>query len=70
MFFRHCDDSEWTKKAKGILEETGAEDVSSTGKSAADFSESDRPMLRADTPIGDRMNVTPIDPTLRNRKIS
>jgi hypothetical protein len=42
----HCDDSEWTKKAKAILEETGAEDVSSTGESAADFSKSDRPMPR------------------------
>src|ERR1700757_4040486 len=28
----HCDDSEWTKKAKQILEETGADDVSSTGE--------------------------------------
>src|SRR4030095_3855158 len=26
----HCDNSEWTSKAKRILEETGAEDVSST----------------------------------------
>src|SRR6478609_558300 len=32
----HCDDSEWTKKAKEILEQTGAEDVSSTGESSAD----------------------------------
>jgi len=47
----HCDDSEWTKKAKRILEETGAEDVSSTGESAADFSKSDRPMLRSDRKI-------------------
>src|SRR5690349_4549792 len=46
----HCDDSEWTKKAKKILEDTGAEDVSSTGESAADFSKSDRPMPRADSP--------------------
>src|SRR6185295_11115742 len=29
----HCDDSEWTKKAKEILERTGAEDVASTGES-------------------------------------
>jgi len=59
----HCDDSEWTKKAKQILEETGAEDVSSTGESNADFSKSDRPMIRSD--------ATNIDPTLpRNRKIS
>jgi ActD protein len=46
----HCDNSEWTKKAKQILEETGAEDVSSTGESDADFSKSDRPMLRSDSP--------------------
>jgi ActD protein len=43
----HCDNSEWTKKAKEILEQTGAEDVSSTGEAAADFSKSDRPMRRA-----------------------
>jgi hypothetical protein len=43
----HCDDSKWTKKAKEILERTGAEDVSSTGESSADFSETDRPMERA-----------------------
>ena len=33
----HCDDSEWTTKAKRILEETGAEDVSSTGEASADY---------------------------------
>ena len=49
----HCDDSEWTKKGKLILEQTGAEDVASTGESAADFSKSDRPMLRADRPAGE-----------------
>lgn len=30
----HCDDSDWTKKAKRILEETGAHDVSSAGEKA------------------------------------
>src|SRR5687768_17498093 len=44
----HCDNSEWTKKAKTILEQTGAEDVSSTGEASADFSKSDRPMVRPD----------------------
>jgi hypothetical protein len=43
----HCDDSKWTKKAREILERTGAEDVSSTGESSADFSKTDRPMERA-----------------------
>src|SRR5207302_6892193 len=30
----HSDDSQWTKKAKKILERTGAQDVSSTGEAA------------------------------------
>ena len=45
----HCDDSAWTKKAKEILERTGAEDVSSTGESDADFAKSDRPVARKQT---------------------
>ena len=49
----HCDNSEWTKKAKAILEDTGAEDISSTGESGADFSKSDRPMPRS-TPVSGR----------------
>src|SRR5712671_5390043 len=53
----HCDNSEWTKKAKEILERTGAQDVSSTGESEADFSKSDRPMLRSDAPVGQPPNV-------------
>jgi Alternative complex III, ActD subunit len=55
----HCDNSEWTKKAKKFLEDTGAEDVSSTGESAADFSKSDRPMLRSDEPTRDKTNDVP-----------
>ena len=43
----HCDSSDWTKKAKEILERTGAEDVSSTGEASADFSKTDKPMQRA-----------------------
>src|SRR5213079_2418786 len=43
----HSDNSEWTKKAKDILELTGAEDVSSTGEAAADFAKSDKPLPRA-----------------------
>jgi hypothetical protein len=42
----HCDNSEWTKKAKDILEQTGAEDVSSTGEASADYAKTDRPMRR------------------------
>ena len=43
----HCDDSKWTKRAKEILERTGAQDVSSTGEADADFQKTDKPMPRA-----------------------
>jgi len=43
----HCDDSEWTSKAKDILEKTGAEDVSSTGEASADFDKTDKPLPRS-----------------------
>ncbi len=43
----HSDDSEWTKRAKEILERTGAKDISSTGEAHADFAKSDKPMQRA-----------------------
>lgn len=59
----HCDDSEWTKKAKEILENTGAEDVASTGESSADFQKSDRPMQRGSVPTMED------DPTTK-RKVS
>ena len=42
----HCDNSEWTSRAKDILERTGAEDVSSAGEASADFAESDKPKPR------------------------
>lgn len=42
----HADDSEWTKKAKDILERTGATNVASTGETKGDISNSDRPMPR------------------------
>jgi hypothetical protein len=43
----HCDDSNWVKRAKEILERTGAQDVSSTGEASADFQKTDKPMQRA-----------------------
>jgi len=42
----HCDSSEWAGKAKELLKSTGAEDISSTGESGADFAKTDRPMMR------------------------
>ncbi len=45
----HCDSSEWTKRAKEILEHTGAQDISSTSEASADFAKSDRPLPRTGT---------------------
>lgn len=47
----HCANTEWTSKAKDILERTGARDVSSAGEANADFAESDKPRPR---PMADR----------------
>jgi hypothetical protein len=43
----HSDNSEWTKKAKRVLEHTGAQDISSTGEASADYEKSDKPLPRA-----------------------
>src|SRR5579862_1250632 len=42
----HCDNSDWVKRAKEMLKETGAEDIASTGESSADFAQSDKPLRR------------------------
>lgn len=42
----HCDSSDWAKRAKKILHQTGAEDISSAGEAMADYAVSDKPLLR------------------------
>ena len=44
----HSDNSDWTKKAKEILESTGAEDISSTGESKGDFDNTKTPHDRSE----------------------
>jgi hypothetical protein len=39
----HADDHEWISKGKQILEQTGAEHISSTGETKGDFGNTDRP---------------------------
>jgi hypothetical protein len=43
----HSDNSDWTKRAKKVLEQTGAQDIASTGEAHADYDQTDRPMSRA-----------------------
>src|SRR5437588_2493957 len=40
----HSDNSDWTKRAKDILERTGAEDIASTGETKGDGHNTDKPM--------------------------
>ncbi len=42
----HCDDSDWASKAKRILEQSGAHDVSTTSEASADYDETDKPVRR------------------------
>ena len=43
----HSDNSDWTKRAKEILERTGAQDISSTGETKGDMANTDRPMAKS-----------------------
>jgi Alternative complex III, ActD subunit len=43
----HSDKSDWAKRAKGILERTAAQDISTTGE--ADYVRSDKPLPRTTT---------------------
>lgn len=47
----HCDNSDWTSKAKQLLKETGGEDISSTGEASADFAKTDKPVSRGSSTI-------------------
>jgi len=42
----HCDDADWIKRAKNILEQTGAEDIASSSEARADFAATDKPLMR------------------------
>jgi hypothetical protein len=42
----HADDSKWTKRAKEILERTGAEHIASTAEATGDYANSERPAAR------------------------
>jgi hypothetical protein len=48
----HCDDSDWAKRARNILSQTGADDIASTGEAKADFAATDKPMPRSGVTTG------------------
>jgi hypothetical protein len=43
----HCDSSEWIKRAKQVLERTGAQDVSSSGEASSDDTKTRQALPRA-----------------------
>ena len=42
----HCDNSDWVKRAKDVLERTGGQDISSSSEASADYAKSDKPKVR------------------------
>lgn len=42
----HCDNSDWVKRAKDILVQTGAQEIASAGEKPGDFGNADKPMPR------------------------
>ena len=42
----HADDTQWSRKAKEILERTGAEDISATSEVRGDFANTEKPTPR------------------------
>ncbi|HEV8599669.1 MAG TPA: general stress protein [Gemmatimonadales bacterium] len=46
----HSDDREWTKRAKDILEATGADNISATGEAKGDYANTERPGRRGGIP--------------------
>lgn len=45
----HTDNSDWTRKAKEILQRTGAEDISTTGEAGSNYAKTNKPLPRIQT---------------------
>jgi len=56
----HADNTEWASKGKLVLEETGAEDISSTAETKGDFGNADRPIARVERVAIEPLTV-PVD---------
>ena len=65
----HCDNSDWVKRAKDVLETSGAEDISSSGEKGADFAESDKPKVRYAGSQTDNYNDTDYPATSKTKKL-
>lgn len=43
----HCDDGDWVNRAKEIMEQTGAADISAAGEAGGDFLNTEKPLPRS-----------------------
>jgi hypothetical protein len=70
----HSDNSDWTKRAKEILERTGAQDIASSAEASADYATSNRPLARTatggggDIPVRESSALPSRDSANRRRK--
>ena len=48
----HCDSTDWAKRAKEVLEHTGASDIASSGEAKADYAVTERPVPRTNSGSG------------------
>jgi hypothetical protein len=48
----HCDNTDWAKRAKEVLEHTGAGDIASSGEAKADYAVTERPVPRTNSGSG------------------
>ena len=58
----HCDSPEWCDRAKKMLKDTGARDISSASETAADYGTTDKPTERAPAAIVIRDEATVVHP--------
>jgi hypothetical protein len=76
----HCDDSHWVRRAKDILEQSGAQDIASADEKSGDFANREKPMPRTRTAgsgsavteedlYGDHIVDRPLDRPLARRSV-
>ena len=53
----HCDNSDWVRRAKDVLTESGAQDIGVAGEKSGDYANADKPMPRVRT-IASTASVT------------
>jgi hypothetical protein len=53
----HCDNQEWCDRAKKMLKDTGARNISSASEAAADYGTTDKPTERAPAAVANRVEA-------------